>query len=433
MSAPVPDGGGLSTGGAGGPVPGGVGAGGRTVHRGRWSMDDRAAEVMRPLPVPVGAGTAALTVRLDYPRDAGVLDLGCWGPAGFRGWSGGARDGFTITPDWATPGYLAGELEPGEWQVMLRLHRVPPQGLEFEVVATTSGTVPPRPAAPPEPPRPHRAPRRELPAVDGLHWLAGDLHAHTVHSDGAATPSELAALAAGRGLDFLAVTDHNTVSHHPELPGVGARYGITLVPGQEVTTDRGHANVFGPVGWVDFRRPADEWLASAERDGGLMSVNHPLGGDCAWRQPLRRRPRLAEVWHSGWWDRTWGAPLAWAQAWRPDVIPVGGSDYHRRGDDAPPGAPTTWVLAEAEPGDSAAVAPVLDALAAGRTAISAGPDAALLLRLGDELLALDADGAVLVYPDGSRRVVRGDRRLLPAQDGLHLLESHRTEVIALCR
>jgi predicted metal-dependent phosphoesterase TrpH len=319
------------------------------VHRGRWTLEHRAEDVMRALPVTVPPGTAALTVRLDYSRQAGVLDLGCVGPDGFRGWSGGARDRYTVAADWATPGYLPGELEPGEWQVLLRLHRIPPEGLDFEVVATTTAGRPEPPPPPAAPPRPDRPPRRALPEVDGLRWLAGDLHAHTVHSDGVSTVAELATLAASRGLDFLAVTDHNTVSHHAELPRVSAAYGITLLPGQEVTTDRGHANVFGPVGWVDFRRPADEWLAAAERDGGLMSVNHPLGGDCAWRQPLRTRTRLAEVWHSGWRDRTWGAPLAWGQAWRSgrggpwaggeDVIPVGGSDFHRPGDDALPGEP----------------------------------------------------------------------------------------------
>ncbi|WP_319460275.1 CehA/McbA family metallohydrolase [Micromonospora sp. RTP1Z1] len=400
------------------------------THRGRWTLRDRAEDVLRALPVTVAPGTAALTVRLDYPRAAGVLDLGCVGPAGFRGWSGGARDGFTIAADRATPGYLPGELEPGEWQVLLRLHRIPPDGLEFEVTATTSATSPVPGPTPVAPPRPDRPPRPAVPDVDGRRWLAGDLHAHTVHSDGAQTIDELAALAVSRGLDFLAVTDHNTVSHHPWLPGSARRYGITLVPGQEVTTDRGHANVFGPVGWIDFREPADHWLAAAERAGGLLSVNHPLGGDCAWRQPVTTRTRLVEVWHSGWWDRTWGAPLAWAQAWRPDVVPVGGSDFHRPGADAPPGAPTTWVLVDGDPTDEAAVR---DALAAGRTAVSAGPDAPLLLRLGDELLALDADGALLGYPDGRHRVVRGDRCLLPAADGLHVLESHRMEVIALCR
>ncbi|WP_369268574.1 CehA/McbA family metallohydrolase, partial [Streptomyces harbinensis] len=154
--------------------------------------------------------------------------------------------------------------------------------------------------------------------------------AHTVHSDGALTVSELAALAVTRGLDFLAVTDHNTVSHHAELPAVGARYGITLVPGQEVTTDLGHAGVFGDTGWVDFREPADTWGAQIERRGGVLSVNHPLATDCAWRQPLepRRRPRHVELWHPTWRDRTHGAPLAWALAWRPDVIAIGGSDFH---------------------------------------------------------------------------------------------------------
>ncbi len=400
------------------------------VHRGRWTLQDRADDVMRALPVTVAPGTAALTVRLDYPRTAGVLDLGCAGPAGFRGWSGGARDGYTVAAGWATPGYLPGDLEPGEWQVLLRLHRVPPGGLDYEVTATTSGTAPPAPEPPAAPPLPARPPRRDLPDVDGRRWLAGDLHAHTVHSDGAHTVDELAALATSRGLDFLAVTDHNTVSHHPWLPAASARYGITLLPGQEVTTDRGHANVLGPVGWVDFRRPPEQWLAAARRDGGLMSINHPLGGDCAWRQPLADRTPLVEVWHSGWWDRTWGAPLAWARAWREDVVPVGGSDFHRSGADALPGSPTTWVLADrdAAPGEA-----VLDALRGGRTAVSADPDGPLLLRFGDELLALDADGALLAYPDGRHRLVRGDRCRLPAGDGLHVLESHRMEVIALCR
>ena len=100
-----------------------------------------------------------------------------------------------------------------------------------------------------------------------------------MHSDGALTVDELAALAAERGLDFLAVTDHNTVSHHPELPAVGRPHGITLVPGQEVTTDRGHANALRRIGWIDFRRPADDWLGAAERRG-RPAVGQP---------PARRR------------------------------------------------------------------------------------------------------------------------------------------------
>src|SRR5258705_377644 len=79
---------------------------------------------------------------------------------------------------------------------------------------------------------------------------------------------ELAALAAGNGLDYLAVTDHNTVSHHRFLPAASARYGIELLPGQEVTTSDGHANAFGDIGWIDFREPADSWVSEVARRGG---------------------------------------------------------------------------------------------------------------------------------------------------------------------
>ncbi|MEV2270557.1 CehA/McbA family metallohydrolase [Nonomuraea africana] len=387
-----------------------------TLIQGRWSLGDRLEQILREVPFEVPRGAAGLTVRLRYDRSKGVLDLGAASPYGFRGWSGGARDEYTITRDWATPGYLPGEPEEGTWQVWLRLHRVPPEGLEFALEVTVHPRAPAQPAE--EPPlAAARPPRRDIPDIEGMRWYAGDFHAHTVHSDGALTIQELAALATCRGLDFLAVTDHNTVSHHPHLAKVRE---ITLIPGQEVTTDRGHANVFGDVGWVDFRQPADTW---AER--GLMSVNHPLGGDCAWLHPMAERPRVAEVWHSGWWDRRWGAPLAWAQAWRDDVIVIGGSDFHRHGADGLPGEPTTWVLAE-HPGE------ILEGVRAGRTAVSAGPGAPLLLRLGDELLALDAGGLVLVRPGGARQVVRGDRALLPAGAGPFRLETHENEVMALC-
>ncbi|RJL34448.1 PHP domain-containing protein [Bailinhaonella thermotolerans] len=392
-------------------------------HHGRWTLADRAERMLRELPVEVPPGTAALTVRLAYPRAAGVLDLGCQGPYGFRGWSGGARETFTVAAGWATPGYLPGELEPGVWHVLLSLHRVPPGGLEYELTAVVSDRAPAAPeTAWPDPAE--RPPRRDLPAPGGLRWLAGDLHTHTVHSDGRLTVPELARLAASRGLDYLAVTDHNTVSHHPHLPAAASRYGVALIPGQELTTDFGHANVLGPGGRIDFRLPAGEWVRQAGENGALISINHPLAGECAWLHPLTERPRLAEVWHSGWWDRRWGAPVAWAQAWRPDTVAVGGSDFHHHGADAPPGEPATWVLAE--DGD------VLGALAAGRAAVSAGIRGPLLLRHGDELLALDADGTVLADDEGRRRFVRGNKVVFPAGVGMHRLETYENEVVALC-
>jgi hypothetical protein len=378
------------------------------------------------LPVDVPAGARRLTVSLAYDDGAGVLDLGCLGPDGeFRGWSGAARSTFTITAGWATPGYLPGPVSPGSWRVVLGLHRVPPEGLAWRVTAEPDLWVPGLPGVAGVP-TPIRPPSRDFPAPPGLTWLAGDLHSHTVHSDGALTVAELAALAAGNGLDFLAITDHNTVSHHGELAAAGAAAGLVLVPGQEMTTDRGHANAYGDLGWVDFRRTANDWLSTVDSQGGLLSVNHPLGGDFAWLHPLDERPPLAEVWHSGWWDRTWGAPLAWLLAWGPDTIPVGGSDFHSPSGREQPGYPTTWVACEERTVDG-----VLAGLARGLVAISESPTGPALLRLGDELVAVDADGALLVDFTGRRRPVRTDRAVFPADAGPHWLEDHRARVLAL--
>jgi hypothetical protein len=259
-----------------------------------------------------------------------------------------------------------------------------------------------------------------------MRWLAGDLHSHTVHSDGVLTVPELARFAASRGLDFLAVTDHNTVSHHRELAGAAAAHQIALVPGQEVTTERGHANALGDMPWVDFREPPDAWLAATEEAGGLLSVNHPYGGQVSWTAPMERRPPLIEVWHWSWLDLRWTAPLSWWLAWHPGAIAVGGSDWHRPGSDAPPGSPTTWVLAEAaEP--TAVLAGVADA----RVAISASREGPLLLRVDGELLAVDADGLILTAEDGPIRRVSGDLATLGGAPGHHRLVDPAGATMAL--
>jgi hypothetical protein len=247
-----------------------------------------------------------------------------------------------------------------------------------------------------------------------------------VHSDGGLTVPELALLAAGNGLDFLAITDHNTISHHAELAAASSRYGIVLLPGQEVTTDGGHAGALGDIGWVDFREPPDAWLAHTERYGGLLSVNHPIGGELSWILPMTGRPPLAEIWHWSWLDLRWTMPLAWWLAWDPGAVPVGGSDWHRPSDLSAPGTPTTWV--ECEAADPAAV---LAGLRAGRVAISAHRDGPVLLRCGDELIAIDAEGATLAGPGGPQARVTGSRQAFPAAPGHHRLLGDSGATLAL--
>jgi hypothetical protein len=398
-----------------------------TRRAGRWTVDDQVVSPWHYVEVEVPPGTRALRVEVRYDREAGVLDLGCLGPEGFRGWSGGARDGFTIGAGGATPGYLPGEPEPGRWQVIVGPYRVPPGGLEWELTAEARSDRGPEPDPGPEPPPVAERPaRRELPASPGRRWYAGDLHTHTVHSDGALTVAELAAMAVGNGLDFIAVTDHNTVSHHRELAAASRRYGITLIPGQEVTTDQGHANAFGEIGWVDFREEAARWLAVTRERGGLLSVNHPIAGPVSWLHAMPERPPLLEVWHWSWLDLSWTVPLSWWRAWDPAVIPVGGSDWHRPGSDAPPGTPVTWVESDSDEPDR-----LLAAVAAGRVAISAGRDGPVLLRTGDELVAVGADGTVLAGLDGPVRRVRGDLARFPGAPGCHRLLTEAGATLAL--
>jgi hypothetical protein len=407
-----------------------------STHTGTFSIADRLAAPLQYLPVEVPAGTGALRVTLSYPRDtSAVLDLGCFDPAGFRGWSGGARDSFVVAEFGATPGYLAGPVTAGLWQVVIGLHLVPTSGLPFTVTAESlsagsaslAGQLASWLATLDAPPVPSSRPaRRPLPAEAGRTWLAGDLHAHTFHSDGVMSVAELAAHAVERGLDFVAVTDHNTVSHHGLLGPASARYGVTLLPGQEVTTELGHAGVLGDTGWIDFREPASSWLSAAESRGGLMSVNHPFAGPSSWVHPMPRRPPLLEVWHWSWLDPSWTTPLSWWQAWDPSAIPVGGSDWHRPGSDAPLGTPTTWVSCADQ-----SVSGVLDGLRAGRVAISASRDGAVLLRDSGSLVAVGADGLVLAGPDGPYKQISGDLARMPGAPGYHRLLTLMGATVAL--
>ncbi|MBB5791726.1 CehA/McbA family metallohydrolase [Jiangella mangrovi] len=396
----------------------------------RLTPADRASSsyLSVPFEVPEGTSSVHVVLSVDGGSDGGgaVIDLGCAGAAGWRGWSGGARQRFTVTADAATPGYVPGPLEPGEWSVVLGLYRVPPGGVPVTVSVTLddpSAPLDPEPVGPPVVPGP---PRRVLPADAGLTWLACDFHAHTLHSDGSLPVAGLASLGAAAGLDVLAVTDHNTVSHHAVLPSVGSRYGITLLPGQEVTTERGHANAFGFIPWVDFREPASTWVSAVDAAGGLLSINHPLDGDCSWHQPLDEKPPLAEIFHHTWMAHEWTGPLAWWNAWGLSTVPIGGSDFHSVADGRPLARPVTWVAAA-----SPSVPDVLAALRAGRTALSWGVGEPVLLRVDGELVALGADGLLLADVWGRRQVVRGDLARFPSADGPHRLETGTAAVVAL--
>jgi 3',5'-nucleoside bisphosphate phosphatase len=62
-----------------------------------------------------------------------------------------------------------------------------------------------------------------------------DLHTHSNASDGTFAPAEVVRLAKVGGLRAFALTDHDTVEGLAEAVSAGARYGVEVIPGVEVS------------------------------------------------------------------------------------------------------------------------------------------------------------------------------------------------------
>jgi predicted metal-dependent phosphoesterase TrpH len=64
-----------------------------------------------------------------------------------------------------------------------------------------------------------------------------DLHSHTTHSDGSATPRELLAQARAAGASAVAITDHDTVTGLKEGRAAAAEFDIELIDGIEISAE----------------------------------------------------------------------------------------------------------------------------------------------------------------------------------------------------
>ena len=260
----------------------------------------RDHQTYREVPFDVPPGVRRVTVTLAYDRaNRTVIDLGVWDPERFRGWSGGTRDRFTLSASDASPGYLAGTIPAGRWRAMLGVPNVRSNSrsrytvtVSFDRAGRTGATDA----------------ISDPPLRSGPGWYRGDFHMHDAHSDGSCAsqsgrrvPCPLfrtVDAAARAGLDFVAVTDHNTTAHFGELRELQPWFDhMLLIPGVEVTTFRGHANIFNPSGFVDFRvgAPGVPDVVALQRSvaasGAILSINHPAapsGEDCmgcGWAQP----------------------------------------------------------------------------------------------------------------------------------------------------
>ncbi|MEU1386136.1 MULTISPECIES: PHP domain-containing protein [unclassified Nonomuraea] len=163
-----------------------------------------------------------------------------------------------------------------------------------------------------------------------------DLHSHSTASDGTQPPADVVRRARERGLDVLALTDHDTVAGHraavEALPE-----GLTLVPGMELSCRRAGQSIHLLAYLFD---PADpELLAECERirrareERGRLTVERlvELGVPITWEHvsavagdsPVGR-PHIARAMVAA------GAVAAPEEAFTPEWIGAGGRAHVTR-------------------------------------------------------------------------------------------------------
>jgi 3',5'-nucleoside bisphosphate phosphatase len=94
-----------------------------------------------------------------------------------------------------------------------------------------------------------------LPNETDEHQQYVDLHIHSNHSDGACSVDEILQLAAERGLSAIAITDHDCVDSYPYALQRGAECGIEVIPGVEISSNIGRADIHILAYHVDWNNP----------------------------------------------------------------------------------------------------------------------------------------------------------------------------------
>jgi len=105
-----------------------------------------------------------------------------------------------------------------------------------------------------------------------------DLHVHSAHSpDSRLSLDRIANQVPYVGLRGFALTDHNSVAGHREIPEVLARHpGLLILPGVEVSALEGHLLAYGVSEVPPVRRPVAETIEWVRRHGGEAALAHPF-------------------------------------------------------------------------------------------------------------------------------------------------------------
>ena len=110
--------------------------------------------------------------------------------------------------------------------------------------------------------------------TDGFVRVSGVAHIHTTHSDGGGTLADVEAAAAAAGLDFVIVTDHNSLAAKPR-EGYGDT-GVLTIVGTEISNHEGHLLAVGlPAPTYRFSGDGLDTLRDLDDLGSLSFAAHP--------------------------------------------------------------------------------------------------------------------------------------------------------------
>jgi hypothetical protein len=143
----------------------------------------------------------------------------------------------------------------------------------------------------------------------------GAIHIHSRYSDGTGSMKSIIAAARGAGLDFIVITDHDTLRAKRD-GWEGWHEGVLVLVGVEITSSGGgHCLALDVRHCAGYRTmPPARYLDYIGGQGGLAILAHPMG-----KKPLFSRKRI-EVWED--WDlNTFAGMEVWSYMhdWISDV------------------------------------------------------------------------------------------------------------------
>lgn len=110
-----------------------------------------------------------------------------------------------------------------------------------------------------------------------------ELHCHShysqrikVRTEGMNSPAEIMGHARATGIGAVAVTDHDVFKARKEASLAAKRYGVIHIPGEEVSTDKGHMLALGINEWIRPHQSVEETIDEIHSQGGIAVASHPF-------------------------------------------------------------------------------------------------------------------------------------------------------------